>query len=171
LARPIYHPNEPIRLAVFYPLDTSPDIRPVRTVKSAVDRSTRHTFRGTAPRGEYHVPVCPLVQAGELILPDFVVFAEKPGDGPLGGFDFGMVSLHPKSPFLQLSTGPGSVVELATLQKRIFREHAGEPMRGLRHSSEAFLTREDQHAATLTSLVCVRNPRHHQQPFSSRGPK
>src|SRR6266700_3659327 len=31
LARPIYHPNEPIRLAVFYPLDTSPDIRPVRT--------------------------------------------------------------------------------------------------------------------------------------------
>jgi len=46
--------------------------------------------------------VCPLVQTGELILPDFVVFAEKPGDGPLGGFDLGMVRLHPKSPFLQL---------------------------------------------------------------------
>jgi len=46
--------------------------------------------------------VCPLVQTGELILPDFVVFAEKPGNGPLDGFDLGVICLHPKSPFLQL---------------------------------------------------------------------
>jgi hypothetical protein len=37
-----------------------------------------------------------------MILPDFVVFAEKPGNDPLGGFDLGVISLHPKSPFLQL---------------------------------------------------------------------
>jgi hypothetical protein len=49
--------------------------------------------------------VCALVQAGEVILPNFVVFAEKPGNGPLGGFDLGMVSQHPKSPFLQRLRG------------------------------------------------------------------
>jgi hypothetical protein len=43
-----------------------------------------------------------------MILPNFVVFAEKPGNGPLGGFDLGVICLHPKSPFLQLY--PGSAV-------------------------------------------------------------
>jgi len=52
--------------------------------------------------------VCPLVQAGELILPDFVVFAEKPGDGPLGGL---RNTTHADEQFLTFNVFNGNTVQ------------------------------------------------------------
>jgi hypothetical protein len=99
------------------------------------------------------MPVRAFVQAREMILPDFMVSAEKPGNGTLGGFDLSMISLHPKSPFLPLLPRSGSVIELATLQKRMYRELAGGSMGILGHSSAAFLTWDDGRAAILTSVA------------------
>jgi hypothetical protein len=53
-----------------------------------------------------------------MILPNFVVFAEKPGNGPLGGFDLGVICLHPKSPFLQLLPGDAQCSRIGNPRKQ-----------------------------------------------------
>ena len=94
----VNNPDETVALAIFYSLDTSPDVGAIKTIKRAMDRSARDAFSRAGPRRKHDVPVRSFVQSREMILPDLMVFAQEPGDDAIGGFALGVATIHPRSP-------------------------------------------------------------------------
>jgi len=86
-------------------------------------RSARYPFLGAGSCRKDHVPMGSLIQPRKVLLPNFVVFAQEPGDDPIIGLVLGIPKIHPKSPFAWLPYTL-MVVDVALLRKRTIRDFA-----------------------------------------------
>src|SRR5206468_7925820 len=91
----IHNPDEPIPLTVFHSLDTGSDVSAIGTIESTMDGSARHASIRVASSRKDDVPMRPFVQAWEIILPDIMIFMQKPGDDAISGFSLRIARIHP----------------------------------------------------------------------------
>src|SRR5262249_40402216 len=94
----VHDPDETVSLTIFYSLYAGPDVGPVQTVERAVDRPTGHPLIRAASGRKQNMPVCTLVQAREISLPNLMISADKAGYHPFGRFNLGKIRGHPKPP-------------------------------------------------------------------------
>jgi hypothetical protein len=86
--------DEAVVLAIPYAFNTSSDVGAIQTVERAMKRAARNAFFRAAPRRKHDMPVRTLVQAGKIILPNFMIPAEKPRYDLFGGFGLGNIDVH-----------------------------------------------------------------------------